>query len=99
MKLAIVGKLSLVGEIQQKENYKFQEIQISVIEFDKASGDPLPPEIYPALIFNKKIDEIKASKHIGKMVNATCWTRSMAKEHNGTTFYNLALNCSDIKEV
>lgn len=99
MKLQIVGKLSQVGEVQIKENYKFQEIQVSVIEYDRESGDPLPAEIYPALIFNKNIDKLSAKDFAGKMVHTTCWTRSIAKEHDGRTFYNLVLNCSDIKEV
>lgn len=98
MRILIIGKLSKVGDVQVKSNYKFQEVQISVTEYDPMTGEAQPPEVYPALIFNDKIDKLKADIFAGKKVQATCWTRSIEKEHNGKTFYNIALNCSDIKE-
>lgn len=99
MKLNIVGKLTQVFEVVNKETYSYQVIQITQTGYNQQTGEPLEPEVYEATIFNKKIKEINALQFAGKKVLATCWTRSTAKEHNGQTFYNINLNCSDIKEV
>ena len=99
MKVNVIGKLTFVSEVQVKETYKFQEIQITQSSYDSTTGEPKEPEIYQATIFNKKVDELKAHVFEGFQVVATCWTRSVAKEHNNKKFYNIALNCSAIKEA
>lgn len=99
MKLNVVGKLTAVSPIETKETYKFQTIQITQSGYDPTTGEPKQPEIYEATIFNKKVDELKAEQFAGKQVVATCWTRSIEKEYNDRKFYNIALNCSAIKEA
>ena len=98
MKLNIAGKLTNVSEVIVKDSYKFQAIQITQSGFNQVTGEPIPPEVYEATIFNKKIDELQAHFLAGKQVIATCWTKSIPKEHNGTTFYNISLNCSALHE-
>ena len=97
MKVLVIGKLTNVSPVEIKDSYKFQTIQITQLGFDPNTGEPREPEVYEATIFNKKVDELAAEDLIDKPVIATCWTRSIAKEHNGKTFYNIALNCSAIK--
>lgn len=99
MKLNIVGSLSNVSAVVEKESYKFQSIQITQSSFNDQTGEPKEPEVYEAAIFNKKIDELQAHLLTGKRVAATCWTRSVPKERNGNIFYNISLNCSALKEV
>lgn len=99
MKMNVIGRLTKVSEVEVKETYKFQNIQITQSGYDQNTGEPKQPEIYEATIFNKKVDEIKAADFLNKQVVATCWTRSIPKEYNGSTFYNIALNCSAIKEA
>lgn len=99
MKLSIIGELVHVGQVQDKKDYMFQEIRIKQQLFNPKTGEPEKPEIYSATIFNKKIDELRANNLAGKKVAATCWTRSVEKEHNGDKFYNIALNCSDLIEL
>lgn len=99
MKLQVIGVLKEVTPVETKESYKFQHIRISQIGYNQETGEALPEEVYEATIFNKKVEELNVDSYIGKRVLATCWTRSLPREHAGKTFYNLALNCSDIKEV
>jgi len=99
MKTVIIGNLSKVGEIQTKENYSSQQIEITVQEYDTNNGNAKEPQIFPITIFNKKIAELKAGESLGKNVHATCWLKSIKNDKADKVFYNIALNCTLLKQV
>ena len=99
MKTIIVGKLTNIEPIQDKGSYKSQRIRIEVQEYDSTTGEPKKHEIFEPVIFNKMIDSINALNFKDKRVRATCWLRSLESSKDEKTFYNIALNCSEIKEA
>jgi hypothetical protein len=96
MKLVLTGKIVYVSPICEKGIFKVQNVRMEVDNFDSNSGEKVSTEIYEFAIFNKKIDELVADYYSGKKCRAVCWTKSVGREHNGSTFYNIVLNCSAI---
>lgn len=96
MKTFIVGTLSKVEPVEVKSNYKQQRIEISIQEFDSQTGQPKELQVFPATIFNKKIDELKAEQYQGLRVKADCFLKSLKSEKDGRTFYNIALNVNKL---
>lgn len=99
MKLLITGVLLAAQEPVVKDSFKVQNAQIEVVNYDSNSGEEVSREIYDFAIFNKKVDELKATMLVGKKVRATCWTKSIAKEVNGKTYYNIVLNASALDMI
>ncbi len=96
MKTTIIGNLTHVGEIQTKESYSSQALEITVQEYDHNSGSAKEPQIFPITIFNKKIAELKPAEMLGKRVVAGCWLKSIKKDKDDKVFYNIALNCTTL---
>lgn len=99
MKTLIIGNLTKVEEIKTKDTYSSQNIEITVQEYDTSTGTAKEPQVFPITIFNKKIAELKAPEHLGKNVHASCWLKSLKNDKEGRTFYNVALNCTSLKQV
>ena len=99
MKTLIVGTLTEAMPIEEKDSYKKQQITIIVQGYDSYTGQPLKREVFQPVIFNKHIDSCRAKDMVGKRIVATCWVRSYEVTRDDKTFYNLNLNCSEIKEA
>lgn len=99
MRTIIIGTLTEAMPVITEATYKKQQITIIVQEYDRTTGEPLKREIFQPIIFNKHIDSCKAKDFVGKRVLATCWVRSYEVTKEDKTFYNLNLNCSEIKEA
>jgi hypothetical protein len=99
MKTFLVGKVSKVEEIQNKDNYSSQKIEITVKSFDQNTGEEKKEEVFPVQIFNKNIAAIKAGELLGLQVKASCYIKSLKSEKDGKTFHNIALNATEIKPV
>jgi len=97
MKTILVGKLIDVQEIEVKNNHSQQRANIFIQEFDHSTGEKKDPQIFPFMIFNKKIKECDAKSFEGKKVKVTCWLRSLASTKEDKTFYNIALNATSIE--
>ena len=97
MKTILIGKVVDVKEIETKENYSSQSFNILVQEFDPGTGEKKDAQIFPVKVFNKKIKELAVKEYEGKKVKATCWLRSLTSVKETNTFYNIALNCTDIE--
>ena len=97
MKTISIGKVCDVKEIEQKNDYSSQRLNILVQEFDQSTGEKKDAQIFPVTIFNKKIKEISAKDYEGKRVKATCWLRSLTSTKEDKIFYNIALNCTNIE--
>ncbi len=99
MKTVIVGKLITVGQVESKENYSSQKIEVEVKEFDNMSGEVKSCSVYPITIFNKKIVELNAVASSQARVTVTCYIKALRSEKDGKVFHNLALNAVELKEV
>lgn len=99
MKTVLIGTLTEVYPVEVKDTYKSQKVTIVVQEYDRDTGEPKKREIFQPVLFNKHVDSANAKTLEGKRVRATCWLRSYETEKESKTFYNLALNCSEIKEA
>lgn len=99
MKTIIVGKIDNVQPIQTKENYSSQNFDVIVQDYDPATGEPKPVQIFPITVFNKNIAAIAVEQHVGKRVAVTCWLRSIKNDKTDKVFYNIALNATNVKEV
>jgi len=98
-KTTITGVVTEIDPIETKTDYSSQTFRIMVQEFDSESGKPRKPEIFPVTIFNKKIKEMDLAMFFNKRVRCVCYLKSVAKEKDGKTFYNLLLNGNSIEEA
>jgi hypothetical protein len=96
MKLILSGVIEKVSPIREQGDFKLQNVQMKVDNFDSQSGELISSEIYEFAVFNKKIAELKADQLVGKKCRAVTWTKSIGRESNGNTFYNIVLNASAI---
>jgi hypothetical protein len=99
MRTLIQGTLTEAFPIEEKDTYKKQQITLIVQEYDRDTGEPKKREVFQPVIFNKHIESCRAKELIGKRVIATCWIRSYEVTKDDKTFYNLNLNCSELKEA
>jgi len=99
MKTTIIGNLTHVGEIQTKETYSSQTVEVTVQEYDHNSGTAKEPQIFPITIFNKNIAALQAATLLGQRVAAGCWLKSIKKTHEDKIFYNIALNCTSLSKT
>ena len=97
MKTILIGKLIDVQEIEVKNNHSQQRCNIFIQEFDPSTGEKKDPQIFPVMFFNKKIKECNPKEFEGKKVKVTCWLRSLASTKEDKTYYNIALNGTNIE--
>jgi len=95
----ITGKLTLVEPVETKESYSSQRIEVTVLEFDSTTGQPKEPQVFPLIIFNKKITELAASTKVGQQVMVKAYLRSIKSEKETKTFYNVGLNVAELKTI
>lgn len=96
MKTFLVGKITKVEEIQNKENYSSQKIEVTVKSFDNNTGEEKRSEIFPIQIFNKNIAALAAKDKLGLQCKVECYIKSLKSEKDGVIFHNVALNATSI---
>ena len=98
-KTTIIGLLTEVDPIETKENYSSQQIRILVQEFDSETGKPREAQVFPITFFNKKIKEFNFTVLKDKKVKCSAYLKSITREKDGKTFFNILLNGSSIEEA
>lgn len=96
-KTTIIGVLTEVDQIQTKDNYSSQEARILVQEYDNETGKPRDPQVFPVTFFNKKIKECNPSAMVDKRVKCTAYLKSIMREKEGKTFFNVLLNGNNLE--
>ncbi|MES2287238.1 MAG: hypothetical protein V4547_16220 [Bacteroidota bacterium] len=99
MKTVITGVISKIDDEQVKPNYRLRNIEITVKNFDRETGAAISEEVFPMSVFNKKIDELKPLLKIDARVKVTAYLKSLKNEKDGKTFYNIAVNVSDMSDA
>lgn len=92
MKTFLIGTVENVQPIEQKTNFKLQRFDVVIKEFERDSGQPLPDQVFPVTLFNKKIESFFLDNKVGKRVKVDCYLKSMPQESQGKVFHNIALN-------
>lgn len=95
----MIGVISKIEDEKVQPNYRLRNIEITVKNFDRETGQPVSEEIFPMSVFNKKIDEFKPLLKIDARVKITAYLKSLKNEKDGKTFYNIALNVSDMSDA
>ena len=98
-KVRLTGKITKIGEVEVKETYKMQHIELTISEFDRTTGEPKSEMVYPIALFNTTIDDFKADQWIGKRVQIACYVKTIKSEHEGKVFHNVVLNGTTIVAV
>lgn len=96
MRITFKAILDVCSNVETKESYKIQRLHFKKPKYDQFTGEKTGETIYPAVIFNDRIEKINADQYAGEICKVVAFLDSFESKKEDNIYYNLSLNVVEI---